>query len=103
MKIPDDKLEELKNIKVPEEKIEELMKECAVDNSRLEELIKEMDEGLIDPKKREEFFELFKKSNLHMPVILGDDIVCLKIKTRGDYCIASFTTSNFRTRISKFH
>ena len=73
MKIPDDNLEELKNIKVPEEMVEELMKECAVDNSRLEELIKEMDEGLIDPKKREEFFELFKESNLYMPVILGDE------------------------------
>lgn len=73
MKIPDDNLEELKNIKVPDEMIEKFMEECAVDNSRLEELIKEMDEGLVDPKKREEFFELFKKSNLHMPVVLSDE------------------------------
>ena len=73
MKIPDDELEKLKNVKVPDEMIEKFMEECAVDNSRLEELIKEMDEGLVDPKKREEFFELFKKSNLYMPVILGDE------------------------------
>ena len=73
MKIPDDELEKLKNVKVPDEMIEKFMEECAVDNSRLEELIKEMDEGLVDPKKREEFFELFKKSNLHMPVVLSDE------------------------------
>lgn len=66
-------MDELKNLKIPEEKIEELMKECAADNSRLEDLIKEMDEGLVDSKKREEFLELFKKSNLHMPVILGEE------------------------------
>jgi len=73
MKIPDDEFEKLKNVKVPDEMIEKFMEECAVDNSRLEELIKEMDEGLVDPKKREEFFELFKKSNLHMPVVLSDE------------------------------
>ena len=63
MKNSDEKMDELKNLKIPEEKIEELMKECAADNSRLEDLIKEMDEGLVDSKKREEFLELFKKSN----------------------------------------
>ncbi len=73
MKNSDEKMDELKNLKIPEEKIEELMKECAADNSRLEDLIKEMDEGLVDSKKREEFLELFKKSNLHMPVILGEE------------------------------
>ena len=47
MKNSDEKMDELKNLKIPEEKIEELMKECAADNSRLEDLIKEMDEGLV--------------------------------------------------------
>ena len=55
MKNSDEKMDELKNLKIPEEKIEELMKECAADNSRLEEIIKEMDEGLVDSKKRRIF------------------------------------------------
>ena len=91
MKNSDEKRDELKNLKIPEEKIEELMKESQMDNSRLEDLIKEMDEGLVDSKKREEFLELFKKSNLHMPVILGeecfDDIENFepgKIRTTGE-------------------
>lgn len=73
MKSPDENMNELMNMKVPEEMLEQFKKECEVDNSRLEELIRDMDEGLVDSKKQEEFFELFKKSNLYMPVILGDE------------------------------
>ena len=61
------------DMKIPDEKLEELKKECAVDNSRLEELIKEMDQGWVSSEKQEEFLELFKKSNLYMPVVLGDE------------------------------
>lgn len=61
------------DMKIPDEKLEELKKECAVDNSRLEELIKEMDKGWVSSEKQEEFLELFKKSNLYMPVVLGDE------------------------------
>ena len=49
------------DMKIPDEKLEELKKECAVDNSRLEELIKEMDQGWVSSEKQEEFLELFKK------------------------------------------
>ena len=52
------------DMKLPDEKLEELKKECVVDNSRLEELIKEMDQGWVSSEKQEEFLELFKKSNL---------------------------------------
>lgn len=61
------------DMKIPDEKLEELKKECAVDNSRLEELIKEMDKGWVSSEKQEEFLDLFKKSNLYMPVVLGDE------------------------------
>ena len=60
MKSPDENMNELMNMKVPEEMLEQFKKECEVDNSRLEELIRDMDEGLVDSKKQEEFFELFK-------------------------------------------
>ena len=51
MKNSDEKMDELKNLKIPEENMEEF----AADNSRLEEIIKEMDEGLVDSKKRRIF------------------------------------------------
>ncbi len=60
-------------MKVPDEMLEQFKKECEVDNSRLEELIKEMDQGWVSSEKQEEFLELFKKSNLYLPVVLGDE------------------------------
>ena len=45
------------DMKIPDEKLEELKKECAVDNSRLEELIKETDQGWVSSEKQEEFLE----------------------------------------------
>ncbi|WP_407375584.1 SseB family protein [Methanobrevibacter sp.] len=44
-----------------------------VDNSRLEEIIKSMDEGRADPEKTREFAEVFKQSQLFMPVMMSAD------------------------------
>ena len=52
-------------MKIPDDKLEELKRQTIVDNFRLEELIKDMDEGFIGPGKREEFHELLKKSPVH--------------------------------------
>lgn len=61
-------------MKIPDDKLEELKRQTIVDNSRLEELIKDMDEGFIGPGKREEFHELLKKSQLFMPVVFGQNM-----------------------------
>ena len=53
--------------------MDEIKEHTGVDNSRLEELLKEMDAGLVGPGKKEEFLELFKESQLFMPVILSDE------------------------------
>ena len=52
---------------------DEIKQESGVDNSRLEELLKEMDAGLVEPAKKEEFLKLFKESQLFMPIILSDE------------------------------
>lgn len=46
-------------------KLEELKKEAFVDNSKLEEIMKKK----ITPESQREFFEIFKESQLFMPVI----------------------------------
>ena len=61
-------------MKIPDDKLEELKRQTIVDNSRLEELIKDMDEGFIGPGKREEFNELLRKSQLFMPVVFGQNM-----------------------------
>ena len=61
-------------MKIPDDKLEELKRQTIVDNFRLEELIKDMDEGFIGPGKREEFHELLKKSQLFMPVVFGQNM-----------------------------
>ncbi len=61
-------------MKIPDDKLEELKKQTMVDNSRLEELIKDMDEGFVGPEKREEFHELLKKSQLFMPVVFSQNM-----------------------------
>ena len=53
--------------------MEEIKQHDGIDNSELEELIKEMDAGIVESKKKEEFLELFKKSQLLLPVILSDE------------------------------
>ena len=44
------------------------------DNSQLEELLKEMDKGLVEGEKKEKFLELLKKSQLILPVILSKNM-----------------------------
>ena len=44
------------------------------DNTKLVELIKKMDAGLVEAKTRNEFFEIFKNSQLYMPVMMSDNI-----------------------------
>ena len=61
-------------MKIPDDKMEEFKRQTMVDNSRLEELIKEMDEGFVGPGKREEFHELLKKSQLFMPVVFSQNM-----------------------------
>lgn len=61
-------------MKIRDDKLEELKIQTKVDNSRLEELIKDMDEGFVGPEKREEFHQLFKKSQLFMPVIFSKNM-----------------------------
>lgn len=61
-------------MKIPDDKMEEFKRQTMVDNSRLEELIKEMDEGFIGPGKREEFNDLLKKSQLFMPVVFSQNM-----------------------------
>lgn len=61
-------------MKIDEEKLEELKKEYLADNSKLEEMIKNMDMGYVGPsKEKDEFLKLFKESQLFMPVIMSDD------------------------------
>lgn len=45
-----------------------------IDNSKLEELLKEMDKGLVEGEKKEKFLELLKKSQLLMPVIFSNNM-----------------------------
>lgn len=45
----------------------------SIDNSKLEELIKNMDMGLVKNEQKEEFFEEFRQSQLFMPVIMSSD------------------------------
>ena len=52
-----------------EEKLDKLKKETEVDNSRLEELIKQD----ITPEMEKEVFELLKQSKLFLPVDFGPD------------------------------
>ena len=40
----------------------ESKKQTETDNSQLEELLKEMDKGLVEGEKKEKFLELLKKS-----------------------------------------
>lgn len=61
-------------MKIPDEKVEEFKRQTMVDNSRLEELIKDMDEGFVGPGKQEEFHELLRKSQLFMPVVFGQNM-----------------------------
>ena len=58
----------------PDDELEELESQSSIDNSRLEELIKDIYAGFVGPEKREEFLELLKKSQLFMPVVFGDDV-----------------------------
>ena len=51
------------------EKLNELKKETVIDNSRLEELIKQD----ITPQMQKEVFEILKKSRLFLPVDFGPD------------------------------
>lgn len=44
-----------------------------IDNSRLEQIIRSMDEGRQDPEKIREFGEVFKESQLFMPVVMSPD------------------------------
>lgn len=50
--------------------LEELKKDAEIDNSKLEEIIKRE----ITPEMQEEFFEIFKKSRLFMPVSFSADM-----------------------------
>ena len=52
-----------------DKKIEELKDETAIDNSRLEELIKQD----ITPRMQMEFFQILKESRLFLPVDLGSN------------------------------
>ena len=52
-------INEVSDMKVPDEKLEQFKKECELNNSRLEELIKEMDQGLVSSEKQEEFLDFF--------------------------------------------
>lgn len=52
-----------------EEKLEKLKKENKIDNSRLEELIKQD----ITPEMEKEFFEVLKESRLFLPIDFGPD------------------------------
>lgn len=45
-----------------------------LDNTRLEELISEMNQGWVETDKQQEFFEELKKSILHLPVIMSDEM-----------------------------
>ena len=45
-----------------------------LDNTRLEELIKEMNQGWVEADKQQEFLEELKKSILHLPVIMSDEM-----------------------------
>ena len=59
---------------IDEEKLEELKKQYMPDNSKLEDLIRNLDMGFVGPsKEKEEFLTLFKESQLYMPVIMSDD------------------------------
>lgn len=60
-------------MKRPDDELEELESQSEIDNSRLEELIDDMDEGLVGIDKQEEFLELLKKSQLFMPVVFGPE------------------------------
>ncbi|MDO5139468.1 MAG: SseB family protein, partial [Oscillospiraceae bacterium] len=51
-------------------KLDELKKEAVVDNSKLEELMKKE----ITPEMQWEFFAIFKKSQLFMPVSFSDNM-----------------------------
>lgn len=44
------------------------------DNTKLVDLIKKMDAGLVEPEIKNEFLELFKVSQLFMPVMMGENI-----------------------------
>lgn len=60
-------------MKIPDDELEELKEQGNVDNSRLEELIKDMDKGLVGPEKLEDFLELLKRSHLFLPVVFGPE------------------------------
>lgn len=51
-----------------DDELEELESQSGIDNSRLEELLNDMDKGFLDPEKMEELLELLKKSRLFLPV-----------------------------------
>ena len=48
--------------------------EYGPDNTKLVELIKKMDAGLVEAEIRNEFLEIFKQSQLYMPVMMSENI-----------------------------
>ena len=52
------------------ENLNELKKEASIDNSRLEELLK----GEITPEKQHEFLEVFKTSQLFLPIVISENL-----------------------------
>lgn len=67
-----------------------IKKSGILDNTHLEELIGEMNQGWVEPSKQEEFVEEFKKSVLHLPVIMSDEMMD-EIKRNGPGEVSSFS------------
>ena len=61
-------------MKTPDDELEELESQSMEVNSRLEELIKDLNEGFADFEKQVEFLELLKKSQLVLPVVFSQNI-----------------------------
>ena len=51
-----------------------IKKSGILDNTHLEELIGEMNQGWVEPSKQQEFVDEFKKSSLYLPVIMSDEM-----------------------------
>jgi hypothetical protein len=70
--------------------LDAIKKSGMLDNTHLEELIGEMNQGWVEPSKQEEFVEEFKKSMLYLPVIMSDGMFD-EIKSNGPGEISSFS------------